>query len=244
MSEDLGAIIESLLFAAGEPLSIETLCSVIEGADKPAVRSALGALQAAYEARGGGFYLAEAAGGYQLRSRPAFQPWIRRLLGTSAPRLSRAALETLAIVAYRQPVIRADVEAIRGVDCGGVLRMLMERKLIRVMGRKEIPGRPLIYGTTKHFLETFELRDLRDLPTLKEIQELGGERPPAATVVEEIGAAEPSPPDSPRADETAAPEAAESAPGAAGPPAGDTAEPVSTEDPEMPQPGLENGKKA
>jgi segregation and condensation protein B len=86
--------------------------------------------------------------------------------------LSRAALETLAIVAYRQPIVRAEIENLRGVDCGGVLRLLLERRLIRVMGRREIPGRPLIYGTTRHFLEVFELRDLKDLPTLKEIREL------------------------------------------------------------------------
>ena len=92
-------------------------------------------------------------------------------------RLSKASLETLAIVAYKQPVIRSDIEQIRGVDCGGVLRMLLERKLIRVLGRKEIPGRPLIYATTKFFLELFDLRDLKDLPTLKEIEALGETAP-------------------------------------------------------------------
>jgi segregation and condensation protein B len=99
--------------------------------------------------------------------------------------LSRAALETLAIVAYRQPIMRVEIETLRGVDCGGVLRLLLERRLIRVMGRKEIPGRPLIYGTTRQFLEAFELRDLKDLPTLREILELapetpGTDRPPKA----------------------------------------------------------------
>jgi segregation and condensation protein B len=89
------------------------------------------------------------------------------------PRISKAALETLAIIAYKQPVIRNDVERIRGVDCGGVIRMLLERNLIRVLGRKEIPGRPLIYGTTKRFLEVFDLKDLKDLPTPREIESLG-----------------------------------------------------------------------
>ncbi len=88
-------------------------------------------------------------------------------------RLSKAALETLAIIAYKQPIIRADVEHIRGVDCGGVLRQLLERKLVRVLGRREIPGRPLIYATTRRFLETFDLKDLKDLPTPKEIEEFG-----------------------------------------------------------------------
>jgi segregation and condensation protein B len=98
--------------------------------------------------------------------------------------LSRAALETLAIVAYRQPIMRAEIESLRGVDCGGVLRLLLERRLIRVMGRKEIPGRPLIYGTTRQFLEVFELRDLKDLPTLKEIRELAPEAPQAVPPAE------------------------------------------------------------
>ena len=100
-------------------------------------------------------------------------PWIRRLLQPKPFRLSKAALETLAIIAYKQPVIRSDVEHVRGVDCGGVLKVLLERGFIRVMGRKEIPGRPLIYGTTRRFLEVFGLETLEDLPTPKEIEELG-----------------------------------------------------------------------
>jgi segregation and condensation protein B len=113
------------------------------------------------------------AGGYQFRTRPEYTQWIRRLVDPRPVRLSKAALETLAIIAYKQPIIRTDVEHIRGVDCGGVLRQLLERKLIRVLGRKEIAGRPLIYATTKKFLETFELKNLRDLPTPKEIEEFG-----------------------------------------------------------------------
>jgi segregation and condensation protein B len=180
MTPDLSAIIESLLFAADTPLRIETLREVIDGTDTAAIRQALDALAEAYEARGGGFYLQQVAGGYQLRTRPRFHPWIRRLRGSGSERLSRAALETLAIVAYRQPIMRAEIESLRGVDCGGVLRLLLERRLIRVMGRKEIPGRPLIYGTTRQFLEVFELRDLKDLPTLKEIRELAPESGPSA----------------------------------------------------------------
>jgi segregation and condensation protein B len=99
--------------------------------------------------------------------------WIKRLLQPKPLRLSKAALETLAIIAYKQPVIRSDVEHIRGVDCGGVLRVLLERKFVRVLGRREIPGRPLIYATTKRFLEVFDLKNLKDLPTPKEIEEFG-----------------------------------------------------------------------
>jgi segregation and condensation protein B len=185
MTPDLPALIESLLFAAEEPLRLETLRGVLDAVEPAAIREALESLAAEYEARGGGFYLQEVAGGYQLRTRPCFHPWIRRLKGGGSERLSRAALETLAIVAYRQPIMRVEIETLRGVDCGGVLRLLLERRLIRVMGRKEIPGRPLIYGTTRQFLEAFELRDLKDLPTLREILELapetpGTDRPPKA----------------------------------------------------------------
>jgi segregation and condensation protein B len=126
-----------------------------------------------YEARQGGFYLNQVAGGYQIRTRSEYTQWIKRLLQPRPLRLSKAALETLAIIAYKQPVIRSDVEHIRGVDCGGVLRVLLERKFIRVLGRKEIPGRPLIYATTKRFLEVFDLKNLKDLPTPKEIEEFG-----------------------------------------------------------------------
>ncbi|MCP3872917.1 MAG: SMC-Scp complex subunit ScpB [Desulfobacteraceae bacterium] len=125
-----------------------------------------------YQARDGGFVLQEVAGGFQFRTRSRYNEWIKRLVQPSASRLSKAALEALAIVAYNQPIIRSDIEHIRGVDSGGILRMLMEKKLIRVLGRKEIPGRPLIYATTKHFLEVFDLKDLKDLPSPKEIKEL------------------------------------------------------------------------
>jgi segregation and condensation protein B len=171
--ENIRNIIESLLFVADEPLTVDKLKSVLETADTKEIRSALDALADQYVARGGGFRLCEVAGGWQLRSRPEYNEYIKRLLQPSPQRLSRAALETLAIVAYNQPIIRADIEHIRGVDCGGVLRQLLERKLIRVLGRKEIPGRPLIYATSKLFLELFELKNLKDLPTPKEIEEIG-----------------------------------------------------------------------
>lgn len=171
--ENIRNIIESLLFVADEPLSVAKLKTVLETADTKEINTALHSLADKYEARGGGFGLSEVAGGWQLRTRPEYHEWIKRLLQPSPQRLSKAALETLAIVAYNQPIIRADVEHIRGVDCGGILRQLMERKLIRVLGRKEIPGRPLIYATTKLFLELFDLKDLKDLPTPKEIEQMG-----------------------------------------------------------------------
>ena len=171
--DNLKSIIESLLFVSDEPLTVERLKSVLSPAAASDIRSALNLLAEEYDARHGGFHLKEIAGGYQLRTRPEFSEWITKLVQPRAPRLSRAALETLAIIAYKQPVIRSDVEHIRGVDCGGVIRVLLERNLVRVLGRKEIPGRPLIYATTKRFLEVFDLKDLKDLPTPKEIEEMG-----------------------------------------------------------------------
>jgi segregation and condensation protein B len=171
--EDIKNIIESLLFVAEDPLTMDSIKKVLDSTDSNAIRNVLHELSNEYEARKGGFFLREVAGGYQIRTRPEYSQWIRRLLKPNALRLSNAALETLAIVAYKQPVIRSDIEHLRGVDCGGILRMLLERKLIRVVGRKEIPGRPIIYTTTKKFLELFELKDLRDLPSPKEIEELG-----------------------------------------------------------------------
>ena len=173
MSEELKYIIESLLFVSEGPLPMDRLKKVLEEFDPKAIRQAMDALAEEYEARGGGFMLREVAGGFQIRTRPDFAPWIKRLVQPGPQRLSKAALETLAIIAYKQPVIRADIEFIRGVDCGGVLRMLMEKKLVRVLGRKEIPGRPMIYATTKHFLEIFDLKDLKDLPSPSEIEALG-----------------------------------------------------------------------
>jgi segregation and condensation protein B len=172
--KELNAIIESLMFVAEEPLTIDKLSTILDTVDRNEIRSALQDLREEYERRAGGFCLCEVAGGWQLRSRPEHHEWIKRMLQPAPQRLSRAALETLAIVAYKQPIIRADIEYIRGVDSGGVLRQLMERKLVRVLGRKEIPGRPLIYATTKLFLELFDLKDIKDLPSLKEIEELSG----------------------------------------------------------------------
>ena len=171
--DDIKNIIESLLFVADEPLTIDRLKKIIPGAESRELRETLEELTTDYETRQGGFFLKQVAGGYQIRTRPEYMEWIKRLLQPRPQRLSKAALETLAIIAYKQPVIRSDVEHIRGVDCGGILRVLLERKFVRVLGRKDIPGRPLIYATTKRFLEVFDLKNLRDLPTPKEIEEFG-----------------------------------------------------------------------
>ncbi|QTA82396.1 Segregation and condensation protein B [Desulfonema limicola] len=171
MNQELKYIIESLLFVSDTPLSVLKLKTIIDIEDSKLVIQALKQLDLEYETRKGGFYLKEVAGGYQLRTRPDYKEWIKKMLQNRPARLSKAAMETLAIIAYKQPVIRSDIEYIRGVDCGGVLRVLLERKIIRVMGRKEIPGRPMIYGTTQTFLEMFDLKDLKDLPSPKEIED-------------------------------------------------------------------------
>jgi len=171
--DNLKAIIESLLFASDAPLSVDKMRSILEMDDSQAIVNVLTSLVQEYDSQKRGFFLGEVAGGYQLRTRPENREWVRRMRQTRPARLSRAALETLAIVAYKQPVLRSDVEHLRGVDCGGVLRSLLERGIIRILGRKDLPGRPMVYGTTKRFLEIFDMKDLKDLPTLKDLQELG-----------------------------------------------------------------------
>lgn len=171
----LAAIVESVLFAADAPLSLDRLCELLHEFQRGDVKDALQELVARYEEWQGGTELVNVAGGWQFRTRPAFQPYVLRHVKTKPNRFSPSALETLAIVAYRQPVTRTEIEYLRGVDCGGVLRTLLEKKLIRILGKKDIPGRPLIYGTSKEFLEVFGLKDLKSLPTLKEIRALDEE---------------------------------------------------------------------
>ena len=197
MMEDLKNIVESILFVAEEPLTVDRIRQVAEEATASEIRDALQELIREYETRQGGFYLREVAGGYQFRTRPSYTEWVKRLLSPKPPRLSRAALETLAIIAYKQPVIRSDVEHLRGVECGGVLRVLMERSLIRVLGRKSIPGRPLIYGTTRRFLEVFDLKDLKDLPSPQEIESVARKKFNVTDESDQNGIQEPPAPDQP-----------------------------------------------
>jgi len=168
----LPAIIESLIFTAESALPLDRLCDMLPEFDRDDVRGALAELVGSHEGRDGGIQLVEVAGGWQFRTRPDLQQYVVRHVKTKASKFSQSSLETLAIVAYRQPVTRAEVEHLRGVDCGGVLKSLLEKRLIRILGKKDIPGRPLIYGTSREFLEVFGLKDLKSLPTLKEIQAL------------------------------------------------------------------------
>lgn len=172
MNSELPSIIESLIFTAESALSIDRICELLNEFERDEIKSALAEMVAHYQGRAGGFDLVEVAGGWQFRTRPAFHSYITRHIKTRAAKFSQSALETLAIIAYRQPITRAEVEHLRGVDCGGVLKSLLEKRLARILGKKDIPGRPLIYGTSKEFLEIFGLKDLKSLPTLREIQAL------------------------------------------------------------------------
>lgn len=173
MAKSLKFIIEALLFASDKPLSVRDIRSCLPETSVGEIRGALKVLRYEYEAMGRSFSLNEVADGYQLRTHSEYGSYILKMLQTSPNRLSRAAMETLSIIAYKQPILRQDVEKFRGVDVGGILRTLLEKGLVRIMGRKDLPGRPLIYGTTKKFLEVFDLKDLKSLPKLKEIKDLG-----------------------------------------------------------------------
>ncbi len=170
----LKSVVESLLFVADPPLTLDRLCSILEEYDRKDIVAAVDELLGDYREEGRGICLAEVAGGWQFRSRPENADYLRRLSRSRPYRFSQSSLETLAIIAYRQPITRAEVEYLRGVDSGGVLKTLLEKKMVRILGKKDIPGRPLIYGTSREFLEVFNLRDLASLPTLKEVQELTG----------------------------------------------------------------------
>jgi segregation and condensation protein B len=165
-------VLEALLLAAAEPVSAQRLAGVLGDSSVREVRDAIAALNGEYEGTARGFRIETIAGGYQLRTLPELAPWLQRLRPQPPLRLSRAALETLAIIAYRQPITRAELEHVRGVDVGAVVTSLVERKLIRIAGHREVPGRPMLYATTPRFLEIFGLGSLSDLPTLREIEEL------------------------------------------------------------------------
>ncbi len=157
--------LEAVLFVAREPLSSRKLAQFAGLADGTEARTLVRRLNRRYDQEGSAFRAEEVGGGFQFLSRPKFGNWLRRLHRAPVEvRLSAPALETLAVVAYRQPVLRADIEAIRGVDCGEILRQLMERDLVRIVGRSSDLGRPYLYGTTKRFLQYFGLRHLDDLP--------------------------------------------------------------------------------
>jgi len=180
----LNAIIEAMLFVADSPMTVDRLSELLPEYERAAIRIALQELRDDYQARHAGIHLVDVAGGWQLRTWPELMPYLSRLVKGKPPRFSPSALETLAIVAYRQPITRQEVEYLRGVDTGAVLKSLLEKRLIRILGKKDIPGRPIIYGTTREFLEIFNLNDLKGLPTLREMQAL--DEVPVFEVQEEL----------------------------------------------------------
>lgn len=165
-------IVEAVILASPEPISAQRIAELVPRCNPTQVRGFVGELNELYASERHAFEIWEVAGGYQLRSLPEFAPYLKQIQKTRPLRLSQAALETLAIVAYRQPVTRAEVEQIRGVDAGAVLRTLLDRRLIRIAGHRDVPGRPIVYGTTRRFLEVFGLVKLADLPNLRDVEEL------------------------------------------------------------------------
>jgi segregation and condensation protein B len=165
------SILESLLLVSTEPIPLDKARQLLGGLSRAQVREVHAILQAKYPAESSGILVEEVAKGIQLRTNPANQEHVRRLFDAKPPRFSRAALETLAIIAYKQPLTRQEIEQIRGVDCAGSLKTLMDRRLVKVMGKKDVPGKPFLFGTSREFMETFSLGSLADLPSMREIED-------------------------------------------------------------------------
>ncbi|MDP3804885.1 MAG: SMC-Scp complex subunit ScpB [Candidatus Omnitrophota bacterium] len=164
-------IIEALLFVSDKPISIDALKDVIKEIDPADVRAIIEELNGEYGASGRSFNIKEIAGGFQMLTDPVYSKWIAALYKRPSDRLTGPSLETMAIIAYKQPITRSDIEVIRGVNVDGVLRTLEERGLIRTRGRLDAPGRPILYGTTTEFLQHFGLKSIEELPRLKEFKE-------------------------------------------------------------------------
>jgi segregation and condensation protein B len=174
--ETVRAILEALIFASPEPLTPREISRVLQSVSRDEWEQALAELRSDYARDARGLQLVDVAGGYQITTRPELNDWVRDLLDPKTPtRLSIQALETLAVIAYKQPVTLPEVIELRGVKSGGVIKTLLEKRLIRILGRKDVVGRPMLYGTTRDFLLQFGLRDLDDLPKIEEFVEVLGE---------------------------------------------------------------------
>jgi segregation and condensation protein B len=179
MAEHLKPIIEALIFASPEPLPEKTLLKLLEGEPKEDVEAALALLKQDYD-RPGGLQLVEVAGGYQIVTRPELHEYVRRLFHErTSQKLSVQSLETLAVIAYKQPVTAPEISEIRGVNTSGVLNTLIERKLIKIVGRKAVVGKPFMYATTREFLDKFGLNDINDLPKVEDLADVLGFDPPS-----------------------------------------------------------------
>ena len=190
--QEVRAIVEALIFASPQPVTPQDIAQVLQGVPREAWQGALTELKDDYARDGRGLQLAEVAGGWQITTRPEYNDWVRELLDPKAPsRLSIQALETLAVIAYKQPVTLPEIIELRGVKSGGVLKTLLEKRLIRIVGRKEVVGRPLLYATTKQFLMQFGLKDLGELPKIEEFAEVLGEEVDVAGLKRAIEAPRP-----------------------------------------------------
>lgn len=169
-------IIEALILSSPDPISATKLAEIIPYCDAGQVKDLVNELNTEYAEQDRAFEIWEIAGGFQIRTRAEFSGYLQKLQKERALRLSQAALETLAIIAYRQPATRAEVEDVRGVDAGATVKSLLDRHLIRIAGQREVPGRPMLYGTTRRFLEVFGLDNLKNLPTLRELDEMAREQ--------------------------------------------------------------------
>lgn len=178
-------IVEALIVASEEPIAAAKLADIVPDCTAAQIRTLVDELNAEYEAQSRAFEIWEVAGGYQMRTRSVYAGYILQLQSVRPVRLSKAALETLAIVAYKQPLTRAEIEHIRGVDVSNAVRLLVERQLLRTDGHREVPGRPMLYATTKEFLELFGFASLKDLPTLRDVQELIAQEAPDAAVTQQ-----------------------------------------------------------
>ena len=177
---DLKAVVEALIFASPEPVTMKTLVKLLDSEPKEDILAAITELKQQYD-RPGGLQMVEVAGGYQIVTRPELHEWVRRLFHErTTTKLSVASLETLAVIAYKQPITSPEIAEIRGVNTAGVLGTLIERKLIKIVGRKQVVGRPFLYGTTREFLTRFGLNDLSDLPKVEDMSELLGFELPAS----------------------------------------------------------------
>ena len=169
--EEKIAILEALIFASETPLAVEKVAGIFPDLNKQELLGLFQELAREYERRAGGISLQEVAGGFRFQTRIEMAQWVGKLKAVHPALLSPSAMETLAIIAYRQPVVKAEIDRIRGVDASGALKGLLEKKLVRIVGRKDVPGKPIIYGTSRKFLEVFNLKDLAELPTLREMKD-------------------------------------------------------------------------
>jgi segregation and condensation protein B len=170
--DKIRTIIEAIIFASEQPVTLDMLAATLEEVDKTELGVFLEQLVSEYRSMNRPFHLVEVAGGWQFRTKPEYGQWIHRMAHDRPTKLSRASLETLAVIAYKQPITRPEVEDLRGVDSGAVVKNLLDRNLIRMVGRRDGPGKPVVYGTTTRFLEVFSLKDLGSLPTLRDMRDL------------------------------------------------------------------------